>query len=76
MIQKLCEFVRTRLDPQERALLAMLLAPSLAQVYSHEGPESGVAATEWSTSRLPEALAAAVREADLPRAWHISEDQP
>lgn len=54
LLQKLREFVRTRLEEDERALAAVLLAPGLAQAYAEE-EVAGVPSTRWSERALPEA---------------------
>lgn len=84
VLAKLRSFVES-LDDQERAVLAALLAPGVAQAYEPEEDVSGFVALEgdsletgpagsavadWLPSRLPEHLAAAVRE----HGWRIVAD--
>lgn len=59
LVQKLREFAQTRLDAQERALLAILLAPGVARAYRSEDI-AGVPAVEWSAQRLPDSLSQAL----------------
>jgi hypothetical protein len=62
LVQKLREFAQTRLDPDERALLAVLLAPGVARAYEDdETVTAGVPAVEWSTRNLPDSLVRALR---------------
>ncbi|WP_020577705.1 hypothetical protein [Actinopolymorpha alba] len=64
LIQKLRDFARTQLDADERALLAILLAPGIAQAYPDDGtPE--LAATRWSAQALPDALAGVLRSSGV-----------
>jgi hypothetical protein len=84
VLAKLRSFVES-LDDQERAVLAALLAPGVAQAYEPEEDVSGFvtledgslqaelagsAVADWLPSRLPEYLAASVRE----HGWRIVAD--
>jgi hypothetical protein len=52
------------LEPAERALLAALLAPGISKAHDDDEVE-GFGLVEWTPSRLPAALADAVRRADI-----------
>ena len=56
LILKLRAFVNGDLGDDERALFAALIAPGVAQAYD-EDEVSGFAMTDWSSNRLPAALA-------------------
>ena len=60
VIRKLREFV-ARLEDDERALLAALLAPGVARALADEDEVRGFDMEEWSDRPLPEALVAALR---------------
>ena len=64
VLEKLRAFITT-LDPDERALLAALLAPGVANAFS-EPDVVGFTAEEipadWAPNRLPEALAEQIRQ--------------
>jgi hypothetical protein len=64
LVQKLREFAQTRLDADERALLAVLLAPGVARAYQAE-ERDGVPAVDWSTRNLPDSLTRALRSGGL-----------
>ena len=53
-----------QLDEEERALLAILLAPGVALGYDQEETD-GVIATEWNAEALPQALSGALRASGL-----------
>ena len=60
LIDKLRDFATT-LDPDERVLLGLLLAPGVARAYAEEAEVTGFAFTEWSPDALPESLGVALR---------------
>lgn len=60
-LAKLRAFIRDGLDPEERVVVASLLAPAIAQAFEGEGADvEGFSAVEWRPS-LPEALAEQIR---------------
>ena len=63
LLEKLRGFVAEQLDEDERALLAVLLAPGVAMAY----PDDEVVgfSVDWRASALPEALAVTLREGGL-----------
>ncbi len=63
LLDKLRTFVAEQLDEDERALLAVLLAPGVAMAY----PDDEVVgfSVDWSANALPEALAVKFREGGL-----------
>jgi hypothetical protein len=66
LVQKLRDFAQTQLDADERAVLAILLVPGVAQAYDEdESGDGDVPATDWSTQALPQALARALRSSDV-----------
>lgn len=63
---KLRVFVES-LDDDERAVLAALLAPAVAQAYGEEAEVVGFTAQDWLPTRLPDVLADEVRS----HGWRI-----
>jgi hypothetical protein len=63
VLDKLRTFVGT-LDDDERAVLAALLAPGVAEAYNEADDVSGfgMAPDRWTPERLPDALAARIRD--------------
>jgi hypothetical protein len=61
LMTKLRHFIESELDDDERALLAALLAPGIAQAYE-EVDVAGYTATVWAPDALPHALVRAIRE--------------
>jgi len=63
LLAKLRQFVADELDDDERALLAVLLAPGVARAY----PADDVVGfgVDWDANALPLALAEALREGGL-----------
>jgi hypothetical protein len=63
LLDKLRVFVTDQLDPDEQALLAVLLAPGVAMAY----PDDEVVgfSVDWRANALPEALAVTLREGGL-----------
>ena len=57
LLAKLRTFIARDLDADERALLAGLLAPGVAQAYEPANEVQGYGVTDWSPSALPDALA-------------------
>jgi hypothetical protein len=58
---KLRAFIRDDLDPEERVVIASLLAPAIAQAFETDAPEvEGFSAVEWRPT-LPETLAEQIR---------------
>jgi hypothetical protein len=64
MLAKLKAFVSRELDEEERALLAVLLAPGVAMAYN-EDDTFGFSMTTWRRGALPAALADAVRSGGI-----------
>ena len=60
LLDKLRDLVEHRLDEDERALFAALLAPGLEQAYG-SGEVEGFSA-DWSPTTLPNALSDAIRD--------------
>ena len=60
LLAKLRRFVAEELDPEERAMLASLLAPAVARVWGGDEVE-GYGLADWSPEALPEALRDALR---------------
>ena len=70
LLAKLRSFVES-CDAEERAVLAVLLAPGLSDVYDGEDDVRGFAMPEWQPQSLADALNAAVERrhrltADIP----------
>lgn len=63
LVEKLRTFV-SQLTPTERRLFAALIAPGVARAHSDDDVV-GFGMTGWSPQQLPEALARAIREADV-----------
>jgi hypothetical protein len=63
LLEKLRTFVSSELDPDEQALLAVLLAPGVAMAY----PDDEVVgfSVDWRANALPEKLATVLREGGL-----------
>ncbi|MBI2706143.1 MAG: hypothetical protein HYX32_12750 [Actinobacteria bacterium] len=60
-LAKLRAFIRNDLDPDERVVVASLLAPAIAQAFETEGDEvQGFSAVDWRPT-LPETLAEQIR---------------
>ena len=53
------------LDPEERALLAALLAPGISKAHEDADEVEGFGLVEWTPGALPAALADAVRRAGI-----------
>jgi len=64
LILKLRAFVNEDLEDQERALFAALIAPGVARAYDDD-EITGFAMTDWSSDRLPAALAEAIRRSGI-----------
>ena len=64
LIAKIREFAQRDLDPDERALLARLLAPGVALVFD-ESEVEGFRMAEWPQDDLSTALAQALRSSPL-----------
>jgi hypothetical protein len=62
LLDKLREFIAEQLDPEERAVLAALLAPAVAAAYG-ESEVAGFGSLELAP--LPEALATALERAGI-----------
>jgi len=64
-LAKLRAFIRDGLEPDERVIVAALLAPAVAQAFAADEAEvEGFSAVEWRPT-LPEALAETIRESGL-----------
>ena len=63
LLEKLRGFVADQLDDEERALLAVLLAPGVAMAYPSD--EVVGFGADWRPDALPEALAEALRRGGL-----------
>jgi hypothetical protein len=63
LLVKLRSFV-AELTPVERRLFAALIAPGVARAHSDDDVE-GFGLTGWSPQQIPDALARAIREADV-----------
>ena len=61
---KIRDFVAQQLNEEERTLFAALLAPGVAQAYD-ETEVGGFAMVEWSSGDFPDALARALRQAQI-----------
>ena len=64
LLEKLRTFVAEQLDEEERALLAVLLAPGVAMAYPDDADVVGFS-VDWRANALPEALAVKLREGGL-----------
>ena len=63
LLEKLRTFVAEDLDAEERALLAVLLAPGVAMAYPDD--EVSGFTVDWRANALPEALATVLRDGGL-----------
>ena len=64
-LAKLRAFIRDGLDPEERVVVASLLAPAVAQAFEPAGAEvEGFAAVEWQPT-IPETLADGIRASGM-----------
>jgi hypothetical protein len=67
LLEKLRAFVTDQLDDDERALLALLLAPGVALAFPEADGEDEVVGfgVDWRATSLPDALATTLREGGL-----------
>jgi hypothetical protein len=64
-LAKLRAFIRDGLDPEERVVVASLLAPAIAQAFDTDpGDVEGFTAVEWSP-QLPETLVQEIRQSGM-----------
>jgi hypothetical protein len=64
-LAKLRTFIREGLEPDERVVVASLLAPAVAQAFDGGEPEvEGFGVVEWKPT-LPEALADSIRTSGM-----------
>lgn len=64
LLEKLRRFIREDLDEQERAAMAVLVAPAVARANGADDV-TGFAADSWEPAPLPEHLARVVRETHI-----------
>ena len=67
LLDKLRVFVTDQLDDDERALMALLLAPGVALAYPDAEGEDEVVGfgVDWRATSLPDALATTLRDGGL-----------
>lgn len=66
LLAKLKRFIATELDHDERALFGALVAPGVARAHAEPATDvQGFASNGWSPGDLPEALVAALSDADV-----------
>ncbi len=64
LLVRLSEFA-SELRDDERALLAALLAPGVAQAWQSDDDVVGFDASTWQPERLPDRLQSAIRDRDV-----------
>lgn len=64
LLAKLRDFIATELDQDERALLAALVAPGVAQAHA-DSEVTGFVQGGWSSNDLPRALVTALRDSGV-----------
>jgi hypothetical protein len=63
-LAKLRTFIRDGLDPEERVVVASLLAPAIAQAFDTDTDVEGFSAVEWRPT-LPETLVQEIRQSGM-----------